>query len=134
MKLSTLFAGLALSCTAAFAHAQEAGILLSMQVEKDGAALVAPRILTKSGIQATIQQDQDLKIEVTPTDKDGLIDLAMQLYVPGKSGLEQAASPHLVTKLDTPATIEFQGAGTARYTIHLTASNHAIGVPLPAAK
>jgi hypothetical protein len=134
MKLSTLLAGLVMSGTAAFAHAQEAGILLSMQVEKAGAVLVKPRILTKSGVRATVQQNQDIKIEVTPTDKDGLIDLSMHLYVPGKKGLEEVASPHLITKLDTPATIEFQAADSARYKILVTASNHTIGVPLPPAK
>jgi hypothetical protein len=134
MKLSTLLAGLVMSGVAAFAHAQENGILLSMQIEKDGAVFVKPRLLTKSGVQATVQQDQDIKLEVTPIDKDGVVDLSMRLYLPGKDGLAVAASPHLVTKLDTPTTIEFQAADTARYTIRLMASNHLIGAPLPPAK
>ena len=134
MKLSTLLAGLVMSGVAAFAHAQENGILLSMQIEKNGAVFVKPRLVTKSGVQATVQQDQDIKLEVTPIDKDGIVDLSMRLYLPGKDGLAVAASPHLVTKLDTPTTIEFQAADTARYTIRLTASNHPIGAPLPPAK
>jgi hypothetical protein len=134
MKLSTLLAGLVMSGVAAFAHAQESGILLSMQIEKDGAVFVKPRLVTKSGVQATVQQDQDIKLEVTPIDKDGDVDLSMRLYLPGKDGLAVAASPHLVTKLDTPTTIEFQAADTTRYTIRLTASSHPIGAPLPPAK
>lgn len=134
MKHIKILGLVGLAAAAASVHAQDSGILLTLKVEKDGQLLAKPRLVAKSGTQATIQKDQDLRIEVTPTNKDGLIDLAMKLYLPGPNGLAVAASPRMITKLDTPSTIEFQAPGEPRYKISLVASNHAIGAPLPAAQ
>ena len=125
-------AGFALAAISA--HAQEAGILLSFKVERDGQLVSKPRVLTKSGSTATIQRDSDLKIEVTPADRDGVVDVSMKLYVLGADGLKIAATPRVVVNPNTASTIEFQSAGEPSYRISLVASPHIIGTPLPAAQ
>lgn len=134
MKHAKFVTAVALAFAAASVQAQETGFLLTLKVEKDGQMLAKPRLVTKAGTLATIQKDQELKIEVTPTNNDGMVDVAMRIYLPGPNGLAVASSPRLITKLDTPSTIEFQAPGEPHYKISVVASNHTIGSTLPAAQ
>ena len=131
----TKFLGVAAIFAAATAsQAQEAGVLLTMTIEKDGVILAKPRLITKLGSNATIQSDQAFRIGVTPSVTDGIVDLAMQLYLPSDQGLKLSASPRVTTKLDTPSSIEFQAPGESRYKISVLATSHTIGKPLPSAQ
>jgi hypothetical protein len=135
-SLARLFAATVTAVLAAAAVAQEpapAALLLTMQIEKDGVVIAKPRLVTHSGVMASIQKDQALKLAVTPALMGDKVELAMQLHLPtAPGGLAVAASPRLITKLDTPASIEFQAPGEPRYKISVMAANHVIGAPLPA--
>jgi hypothetical protein len=132
MQAKSLVIGLLMGLTAALASAQEPGILLSMTVEKNDQVIAKPRLLTKSDSTASMQRDQDLRIEVTPTDKEGMIHIAMKVYTAGADGLKVIATPRLITKRDVQSTIEFQAPGEPRYKISFVASSHVLGAPLPA--
>jgi len=134
MQAKSLVLGVFVGLTSALASAQEVGILLSMTVEKNDQVIAKPRLLTKSDSTASMQREQDLRIEVTPTEKEGMIHIAMKVYAAGTDGLRVVATPRLITKRDVPGTIEFQAPGEPRYRISFVASSHALGAPLPATR
>ena len=120
---------LAITATAAVAST-EAGYLVSMKIERDGENLGEPRLLTKSGVMASVQRGQELKIEVTPTPTNGKVQLALRLLLPSVEGLKPVATPKLIAEAGTTSSLEFHKEGEPRYRLTFVATEHALNVPV----
>ena len=130
MKHTTRIAGLLLllASTTATAQAHDAGILLTMTVERDGVVLSTPRLVTMTGVKATMQ-DQHVSLEVMPTVSGDLVELSMQVAVPNDG--PRLATPRVLTPLDRKVVIEARSPDSPRYRISVVASSHPIGTTLP---
>ena len=125
MIIRTLAASALLISSLHVVAASGQGLLVAMELERDGQSLGKPSIWQPSGTTGEISVQNEFRLKITPTLKDGSADLRVEIFTM-QDGVESAAgAPRLVTKFGQRASLAWNALSGRNYKLSLLVSETA---------
>ena len=104
------------------AAASDKGLMVAMEVVKDGQSLGKPSIWQQSGTTGEISMQNEFRLKITPTAKDDSADVKFEIFT-SQDGVESTAgSPRIVTKIGQPASIAWNASNGKSYKLSILVS------------
>jgi hypothetical protein len=118
---SVALTALLLSCLHA-AGAADKGLMVAMDLERDGQRLAKPSIWQLSGSTGEIALKDELRLKVTPSLKDETADLKFEIFTTQDGAELRVGAPRIITKVGEPASLAWQTSDGKHYTLKVLVS------------
>ena len=119
MNYKYLITILILVSSLSMVHAQEAGLMLEMQIVRNGEQVAAPKVWSKLGKESAVQVGTAIRIEVTTADLGTKADMQFNVYTERNGQLALAGQPRLHAIYDATSSFKIKGEDGVEYEIRL---------------
>lgn len=102
--------------------AQEVGLMVAMEVQRDGQTVAMPRIWQPSGTAGEISMTGEFRLKLTPTLTDHKADVRVEIFATRDGAESRVGAPRIVTKLGEQASIGWTMAGGRSYRLSMLVS------------
>jgi hypothetical protein len=120
--MKTIALVITLAAFAHNAHAQEAQTAYAIKIEKNGALVASPHIISKDGQTATIEMRDTLRLELNGTRSARSADVRLKVFLMENGALTEASNPRLVSELGKEMSIEMTQDNGQRVKIYVLAT------------
>jgi hypothetical protein len=120
---STVAAALLLS--GLHAHTtSEAGLMVAMEVQRDGLTLAKPSVWQPSGTAGEISMKNEFRLKLTPTLVEDKADVRFEVFT-SEDGVEtRIGAPRIIAKVGDQASIAWVAPNGKNYKLFVLVSKH----------
>lgn len=122
MKLQSVVAA-ALLLSGLHAHAaSEAGLMVAMEVQRDGQTLAKPSVWQPSGTASEISMKNEFRLRITPTLAEDKADVRFEVFATEDGFETRIGAPRVIAKIGDRASISWVTPNGKNYKLSMLVS------------
>ena len=122
MKLQSVVAA-ALLLSGLHAHAaSEAGLMVAMEVQRDGQTLAKPSVWQPSGTASEISMKNEFRLRITPTFAEDKADVRFEVFATEDGVETRIGAPRVIAKIGDRASISWVTPNGKNYKLSMLVS------------